>query len=178
MRRSNRNFNTPPPPPPRKPRPFELWKIELFKFPSPGAKWCSNALPYCRILSVNAPPKEQWLSVPVVCKGWFSYNRPHRFDRRCHFKKESYDRDDYMRTVHKGSLMPAAIGATAIAWIACVLSERLVADRGDRERFYENYSDAGRRWKRSKLYYTWCIHITPNSIRPHNQRGRHNSRVY
>ena len=47
--------------------------------------------------------------------------------------------------------MPAAIGATAIAWIARVLSARLVADRGDRERFYENYSDAGRGWKRSKL---------------------------
>ena len=27
--------------------------------------------------------------------------------------------------------MPAAIGATAIAWIARVLSGRLVADRGD-----------------------------------------------
>ena len=44
--------------------------------------------------------------------------------------------------------MPAAIEATAIAWIARVLSGRLVADRGDCERFY---SDAGRRWKRSKL---------------------------
>jgi len=28
--------------------------------------------------------------------------------------------------------MPAAIGVTAIAWIARVLSGRLVADRGDR----------------------------------------------
>ena len=37
-----------------------------------------------------------------------------------------------MRTLHKRSLMPAAIGATAIAWIACVLSGRLVAHRGDR----------------------------------------------
>ena len=37
-----------------------------------------------------------------------------------------------MRTLHKRSLMPAAIGATAIAWIARVLSGRLVADRGDR----------------------------------------------
>ena len=36
-----------------------------------------------------------------------------------------------MRTLHKRSLMPAAIGATAIAWIARVLSGRLVADRGD-----------------------------------------------
>ena len=115
------------------------------------------------------------LSSLLFVEGLFSYNRPHRFDRRCHFKKESNDRDDYMRTVHKGSLMPAAIGATAIAWIARVLSERLVADRGDRERFYENYSDAGRRWKRSKLYYTWCINITRNSTRPHNQRGRRNN---
>ena len=55
-----------------------------------------------------------------------------------------------MRTLHKRSLMPAAIGATAITWITRVLSGRLVADRGDRERFCENYSDAGRRWKRSK----------------------------
>ena len=47
--------------------------------------------------------------------------------------------------------MPAAIGATAIAWIARVLFRGLIADRGDRERFYENYSDTGRRWKRSKL---------------------------
>ena len=47
--------------------------------------------------------------------------------------------DDYMRTLHKRSLMPAAIGATAITWIARVLSGRLVADRGDRERFCENW---------------------------------------
>ena len=65
-------------------------------------------------------------------KGWFSYNRRHRFDRRCQFKKWSYDWDDYMRTLHKRSLMPAAIGTTAIAWIARVLSGRLIADRGDR----------------------------------------------
>ena len=32
-----------------------------------------------------------------------------------------------MRTLHKRSLMPAAIGATAIAWIARVVSGRLVA---------------------------------------------------
>ena len=82
-----------------------------------------------------------------------------------------------MKTVQKRSLMPAAIGATAIAWIARVLSGRLVVDRLDRERFYENYSDAGRRWKRSKLSYTWCINITLTSTRPHNQHGRHNSRV-
>ena len=37
-----------------------------------------------------------------------------------------------MRTLHKRSLMPAVIGVTAIAWIARVLSGRLVADRGDR----------------------------------------------
>ena len=43
--------------------------------------------------------------------------------------------------------MPAAIGPTAITWIAHVLSGRLVADRGDREQFYDNYSDAGGRWK-------------------------------
>ena len=35
-----------------------------------------------------------------------------------------------MRTLHKRSLMPAAIGAIAIAWIARVLSGRLVADTG------------------------------------------------
>ena len=64
-------------------------------------------------------------------EGWFSYNRRYRFDRRCQFKKWSYDWDDYMRTLHKRSLMPAAIGSTAIAWIARVLSGRLVADRGD-----------------------------------------------
>ena len=65
-------------------------------------------------------------------KGWFSYNRRYRFDHRCQFKKWSYDWDDYMRTLHKRSLMPAAIGATAIAWIALVLSWRLVPHRGDR----------------------------------------------
>ena len=64
-------------------------------------------------------------------KGWFSYNPRYHFDRRCQFKKWSYDWDDYMRTLQKRSLMPAAIGATAIAWIARVLSGRLVADRGD-----------------------------------------------
>ena len=37
-----------------------------------------------------------------------------------------------MRTLHKRSLMPAAIGVTAIAWVARVLSGRLDADRGDR----------------------------------------------
>ena len=68
----------------------------------------------------------------IGVKGWFSYNRRYRFDRRCQFKKWSYDWDDYMRTLHKRSFMPAAIGATAIAWIARVLSGRLVADRGDR----------------------------------------------
>ena len=36
-----------------------------------------------------------------------------------------------MRILHKRPLMPAAIGVTAIAWIARVLSGRLVADRGD-----------------------------------------------
>lgn len=36
-----------------------------------------------------------------------------------------------MRTLHKRSLMPTAIGVTAIAWNARVLSGRLVADRGD-----------------------------------------------
>ena len=65
-------------------------------------------------------------------KGWFSYKCRYRFDRRCQFKKWSYDWDDYMRTLHKRSLMPAAIGATAIAWIARVLSGPLVEDRGDR----------------------------------------------
>ena len=49
-----------------------------------------------------------------------------------------------MRTLHKRSLMPAAIGATAIAWIARVLSGRLVADRGDR-------SDSGD-YMRTSLY--------------------------
>ena len=48
-----------------------------------------------------------------------------------------------MRTLQR-SLMPAAIGATAIAWIARVLSERLVADRGDR-------SDSGH-YMRTSLY--------------------------
>ena len=65
-------------------------------------------------------------------KGWFSYNRRYRFDRRCQFKKWW---DDYMRTLHKRSLMPAAIGSPVFypgAWIARVLSGRLVADRGDR----------------------------------------------
>ena len=56
-----------------------------------------------------------------------------------------------MRTLHKRSLMPAAIGATAIAWIARVHFRGLIADWGDRERFYENYSDTGRQLKRSKL---------------------------
>ena len=68
----------------------------------------------------------------MLIKGWFSYNRRYRFDRRCQFKKWSYDWDDYMRTLHKRSLMPAAIGATASAWITRVLSGRLVTDRGDR----------------------------------------------
>ena len=68
----------------------------------------------------------------LFSKDWFSYNRRYRFDRGCQFKKWSYDWDDYVRTLHKRSLMPTAIGATAIAWIARALSERLVADRGDR----------------------------------------------
>ena len=38
-------------------------------------------------------------------KGWFSFNRPDRFDCRCHLKRWSYDRDDYMRTFHKRSLL-------------------------------------------------------------------------
>ena len=64
-----------------------------------------------------------------------------------------------MRTLHKRSLIPAAIGATAIAWIARVLSGRLVTARDDRERFYENYSDAGRTWKRSKLSHGASISL-------------------
>ena len=51
-----------------------------------------------------------------------------------------------MRTLHKRSFMPAAIGATAIAWIARVLSGRLVADRGDR-------SDSGD-YMRTSLKYS------------------------
>ena len=54
-----------------------------------------------------------------------------------------------METLHRRSLMPVAIiGAIAMA---CVQSGRLVADRGDRERFYENQFLTGRRSKRSKL---------------------------
>ena len=70
-----------------------------------------------------------------------------------------------MRTLHKRSLMPAAIGATAIAWIARVLSGPVVADRGDRERVDENYSDAGRRWKRSKLSHV--ASISPRTLHGH-----------
>jgi len=65
-------------------------------------------------------------------KGWFSYNRHYRFDRRCQFKKWCCDWDDYMRTLHERSLMPAAIGATTIAWNARVLSGRLLTDRADK----------------------------------------------
>ena len=54
-----------------------------------------------------------------------------------------------MRTLHKRSLMPAAIGAAAIAWIARVLSGRLVADRGDR-------SDSGD-YMRTSLIRTWLL---------------------
>ena len=54
-----------------------------------------------------------------------------------------------MRTLHKRSLMPAAIGATAIAWIARVLSGRLVADRGDR-------SDSGDYMRTSLKDVTEC----------------------
>ena len=50
-----------------------------------------------------------------------------------------------MRTLHKRSFMPAAIGATAIAWIARVPSGRLVADQGDR-------SDSGD-YMRTSLYF-------------------------
>ena len=50
--------------------------------------------------------------------------------------------------------MPAAI---AIAWIARVLSGRLVVDRRDRERFHENQFLAGRRPKRSKLFHSASI---------------------
>ena len=53
-----------------------------------------------------------------------------------------------MRTLQKRSLMPAAIGATAIAWIARVLSGRLVADRGDG-------SDSGD-YMRTSLNITTC----------------------
>ena len=69
-----------------------------------------------------------------------------------------------MRTFHKRSLLTAGIGATVIAWIARVLSGRLVADRADRERFYENYSDAGRGWNRSKRSHG-------ASISPKTQHG-------
>ena len=85
-----------------------------------------------------------------IRKGWFSYNRRYHFDRRCQFKNWSYDWDDYMRTLHKRSLMPAAIGATAIAWIARVLSGRLVADRGDR-------SDSGDYMRTSLKTFHWFI---------------------
>ena len=43
MRQTIRSFNTP------LPQAFELFKISLFKFPSLGAKLCSNALPKCWI---------------------------------------------------------------------------------------------------------------------------------
>ena len=60
--------------------------------------------------------------------------------------------------------MPAAIGAIAIAWIVRVLSGRLVVDRDDRERFFENQFVAGRRPKRSKLSHG-------ASILPRTQHG-------
>ena len=94
-------------------------------------KTCKNTVFHCQIrkFATFVLPSSSWLL--KLPKGWFSYNPRYRFDRRCQFKKWSYDWDDYMRTLQKRSLMPAAIGATAIAWIARVLSGRLVADRGD-----------------------------------------------
>ena len=74
----------------------------------------------CHSFSIGATSTEDIREL----KGWFSCNRRYRLDRRCRFKKWSYDWDDYMRTLHKRSLMPD--------WIARVLSGRLVADRGDR----------------------------------------------
>lgn len=79
------------------------------------------------------------------------YDRPNRFNHRCHFKKWSYDRGDYMRTLHRRSLMLVAIGAIAISWSVRVLSGLFKADRGNREWFYENYFLTRRRSKRSKL---------------------------
>ena len=47
--------------------------------------------------------------------------------------------------------MPAATGAIAIASIARVLSRRLAADRGDRERFMRTSLSQERQSNRSKL---------------------------
>ena len=61
-----------------------------------------------------------------------------------------------MRTLHKRSLMPAAIGVTAIVWIARVLSGRLVTDRGDR-------SDSGD-YMRTSLKKKWRRLGRPRSL--------------
>ena len=72
-----------------------------------------------------------------------------------------------MRTLHKRSFMPAAIGATAIAWIARVLSGRLVADRGDRSDSgdymrtslkHARFLDVDGNWKRTfHMSGQWCL---------------------
>ncbi len=55
-------------------------------------------------------------------KGWFSYNRPNRFYRNCHFKEFSCDWSDYVRTSHRRLLKSAAIWAITIVCFARVLS--------------------------------------------------------
>ena len=103
----------------------------------------------------------------MLTKGCFSYDHADRSNQRCHVRKRSYDRDDFMRTLHRRSLMPVAIELIAIAWIARVLSRRLVADRADRERFYENYFLTERRSKRSKLSHGASIScINEYALRP------------
>ena len=53
MRRSNGNFNIPSPP--RKPRAFALVWLDGSNYRPVRPKWCSNALPYRRILFVKCP---------------------------------------------------------------------------------------------------------------------------
>jgi len=83
-----------------------------------------------------------------------------------------------MRTLHKRSLMPAAIGATAIAWIARALSGRLVADRGDRSDSGD-YMRTSLKWTRYRLLgLRWSAYIVGVTEPKKRILADHNDKSY
>ena len=56
-----------PAPPWAKPGHLNFWRFDRSNSSPLGPKWCSNALAYRQVCLSNAPPKEQFSSVPVVC---------------------------------------------------------------------------------------------------------------
>ncbi len=98
----------------------------------------------------------------IVSKGWFSYDLPDRFYRRCRFKKFACDRGDHRRTLQRRSLTSATIGAITIASIAHVPGDRSQTSAIANDYLWELLSQ--RETIEGIQTVPWCISIIQNYV--------------